>query len=162
MRVWTFVTLLLGGLGLLLQAAYTIEIVPQVSPTDVGAVGNVYQRFGWLSTAVLVAGVFAAIGLSVMARGHAVHHLVYLGTIALGASMAIWAVWVAPQYATWFEAVRTTPQALPEVFATLRARWVSGQIFSLVLWMVGFVVLLFATVRADLPDAEGRPAEHAL
>ncbi len=162
MRVWTFVTLLLSGLGLLLHAAYTLEILPQLSPTDVGAVGNVYERFGWLSTAVLVTAVFASIGLSVMARGYTVHNLVHASTIALGASMAIWAVFVAPAYATWFEAERTAPHALPEVYATLRGGWVTGQVASFAVWLAGFAMQMFATIRADLPDAEGHTAEAAL
>lgn len=156
MRVWTFVTLLLAGLGLLLGAAYTLEIPPRRGADailDAGAIGYVYRQFGWASPAIQVFAVFAAIGLTVMARGSAVFRLVLAGTIALGFSMAVWAVTVAPAYAAWFEAAGTNPGSLPEIYRQVGGRWENGQLAAFLSWLVGFTLILLASVRAEEPEA---------
>ena len=121
-----FLVLLLAALGLTPGAAHVLELPAKLaySPELYAAVtSSLYGLFGTLGAVIQLGALLAAAALCYQSRQRTSFRLTLWGTLALGASLLLWAAIVAPVNAQWLQVIHSHSEPLPEAYARLRNRW---------------------------------------
>ena len=157
LNVWRFVALLLGALALTMESAHVLEL-PQKLAYDAqfyAAVnGTLYRWFAVVGGAVQVGSIAAAAVLAYLSRNRRRSFPWALGAaVALLLAFGVWLGAVEPVNLQVADVQRSTPEAVPVIWARLRDRWEWGHAAGFVVQLAGYCALV-ASVLAELRHAE--------
>lgn len=155
LRIFRFITLLLGALGLALGAAHVLELGPKMqydAEMYMAVTSTLYQFFGSVGAVIQISAIFMAIVVAFLVRHRPVFHVTLFGTLGLVLSLLLWTLLVAPVNAEWLEVMKSAPDSAPEAYLRLRSRWEYGHVAAFVSWLLGFGLLLLSVLTKTPPD----------
>lgn len=155
-----FCVLLFAALGLAPGAAHLMELPVKLSyPPELYAAvtSTLYRLYGILGGAAQLAALLSSALLAFRQRRRAGFRRHLAGSLALLASLLLWAALVAPVNAEWARVVESASEPLAPAYARLRERWEFGHLAAFIPWLAGYCLLLAATLgqtsspRRDAP-----------
>ena len=163
LNILRFVTLLLAALALTMESAHVLEL-PQKLAYDAQLYatvnGTLYLWFAVVGGTYQVGSILAAALLAYASRNKRRSFPWTLGgAIALALAFGVWLAVVQPVNLEVADAQRSAPDAIPVIWARLRARWEWGHAAGFVVQLAGYCMLL-ASVLVELRHAERRRAER--
>lgn len=158
LRIWWFATLLLAALGLTMGAAHLLELPVRMryDPDLYTRVTSTsYRYFGLVGGPIQVIALLCTAVLAWLMRGRAGFRWTLAAALCLALSLILWFLRVQPVNTAWAEALRSGPADAVEAYARLRGRWEYGHVAAFAAWLLGFVLLLYSTVREIAPSSRG-------
>jgi hypothetical protein len=165
LRVWRFLTLVCTALALTMTSAHVLEL-PQKMLYDAelySAVNTTLYRYFAIVGAVYTLGSITAAGILafLVRRRRLAFGWTLAGAACLLMAFGSWLALVAPANQQIAEALRVSPDSVPELWMQLRIRWEYGHAAGFVIQLAGFCALVVSMLVETPGSSRAEPVKRA-